>query len=59
MKLFMDIEKVPIIFHLVEEVLDFKGFIVPFIVLNDKCLESHGSMQQFKFYKHSSGWSMM
>ena len=31
MKMFMDVDKVPIIPHLVEEVPDFKGFIAPFI----------------------------
>ena len=59
MKSFMDVDKVPIIPHLLEEVPDFKGFIAPFIASDDKSLEGHGSVQQFKFYKHSSGWPMM
>ena len=56
MKSFMDVDKVPVIPHLVEEVPDFKGSIAPFIASDDESLEGHGSVQQFKFYKHSSGW---
>ena len=59
MKLFMDVDKIPVIPHLVEEVPDFKGFIAPFIASDDKTLEGHRSAQQFKFYKHSSRWPMM
>ena len=59
MKSFMDIDKVLVILHLVEKVLDFKGFIAPFIASHDESLEGHGSPQQFKFYKHCSGWPMM
>ena len=59
MKLFMDVDKIPVIPHLVEEVPDFKEFIAPFIASDDESLEGHGSAQQFKFYKHSSRWPMM
>ena len=59
MKLFIDVDKVPVIPHLVEEVLDFKGFIALFIALDNESLEDHGKAQQFKFYKHSGGWPMM
>ena len=59
MKSFMDVDKIPVISHLVEEVSDFKGFVAPFIASDDESLEDHGSAQQFKFCKHSSGWPMM
>ena len=59
MKSFINIDKVPIIPHFVEEVLNLKGFIAPFIASNNKSLEGHGNTQQLKFYKQSSGWSMM
>ena len=59
MKSFMDVDKVPVIPHLVEEVPDFKGFIAPFIASDDRSLENYGSVQEFKFYKHSNGWHMM
>ena len=59
MKLFMAINKVPLILHLVEEILDFKRIIAPFIASDDKSLDGHGSAQQFKFYNHSNRLSMM
>ena len=59
MKSFMDVDKVPVIPHLVEKVPDFKRFIALVIASDDESLEGHGSAQQFKFYKHSSGWPMM
>ena len=43
MKSFMDVDKVPIILHLVEEFPDFKGFIAPFIASDDESLEGHRS----------------
>ena len=33
MKSFMDVDKVPIILHLVKEVVNFKGFIAPFMAM--------------------------
>ena len=45
MKLFMDVDKVPIIPHLIEEVSDFKGFIAPFIASDDEILEGHENAQ--------------
>jgi hypothetical protein len=41
MKSFMDFESVPTIFHFIEEVFDFKGFIVGYITKGDEALEGH------------------
>jgi hypothetical protein len=49
MKSFMEVESIPTIPHLVEEVPDFKGFIVRYIADGDEALEGHIKAQQFKF----------
>jgi hypothetical protein len=41
MKSFMDVESVPTIFHLIEEVPDFNGFISKCIVEREEALEGH------------------
>ena len=55
MKSFMDVECVPTIPHLVEEVPDFKGFIQDSITDGDKVLVGHTKAQQFNFYLDSIG----
>ena len=55
MKSFMDVESIPTIPHLVEEVPDFKGFIEGSIMEGDEALVGHTKAQQFKFYLDSSG----
>ena len=45
MKLFMDVDKVPIIPYLMEEVPNFKGFIASVVALDDKSLEDHENAQ--------------
>jgi hypothetical protein len=59
MKSFMDVELVPTISHLIEEVLDFKGFIAGYIAEGDEALEGHTKAQQFKFFVDSSGYLLM
>ena len=59
MKSFMDVESIPTIPHLIEEVPDFKGFIVGYIAEGDKALEGRTKAQQFKFFVDSSGCLMM
>jgi len=54
MKSFMDIEAVPTIPHLIEEVPDFKGFIQDSIAVGDNALLGHTKAQQFKFYLDST-----
>jgi hypothetical protein len=45
--------------HLIEVVLDFKGFITGCIAKEDEVLEGHTKIQQFEFFINSSGCSMM
>ncbi len=59
MKSFMDVESVPTIPHLIEEVPDFKGFIKGSIAEGDEALEGHTKAQQFKFFVDSNGCPMM
>ena len=55
MKSFMDIETVPTIFHLIEEVPNFKKFIENGIVDGENTLLRHTKAQQFKFYVNAMG----
>ena len=50
MKSFMDIETVPTIPHLIEEVPNFKKFIENGIADGENTLLGHTKAQQFKFY---------
>jgi hypothetical protein len=59
MKSFMEVESIPTIPHLIEEVPDFKGFIAGHIADGDEALEGHTKAQQFKFFVDSKGWPMM
>ena len=59
MKSFMEIESIPTILHLIEEVPDFKGFIAGCNAEDDGALEDHTKRRQFKFYVDSNGYPMM
>lgn len=59
MKSFMDVESIPAIPHLVEEVPDFKGFIEGFIRDGGEALSGHTKAQQFKFFLDSTGCPVM
>jgi hypothetical protein len=59
MKSFMDVESIPTVFHLIEEVLNFKGYIVGCIAEGDEALEGHTKIQQFKFLVGSNGCPRM
>ena len=50
MKSFMDMESIPTIPHLIEEVPDFKGYIDGAILDKDDVLVGHTKPQQVKFY---------
>lgn len=52
---FMDVEFVPTIPHLVEEVFNFKSFIECSIIEGGEVLFRHTKAQQSKFYLDSSG----
>jgi hypothetical protein len=59
MKSFMEVESIPTIPHLIEEVPDFKGLIGGCIAEGDEALEGHIKAQQFKFYVDSNGCPVM
>jgi hypothetical protein len=59
MKSFMEVESIPTIPHLIEEVSDFKGLIARCIAQGDEALEGHTKAQQFKFYVDSTGCLVM
>jgi hypothetical protein len=59
MKSFMDVDFVPTIPHLIEEVPNFKAFIEGSLLDGDESLTSHTKVQQFKFYLNSSSVPMM
>jgi hypothetical protein len=59
MKSFIDVEFVPTITHIIEEVPNFKGFITSCIVEGDEALEGHKKEQQYKFFVISDGYLMM
>ena len=59
MKSFMDVEAVPTIPHLIDEVSNFKKFIEDGIVVGENALLGRTKAQQFKFYIDASGYPMM
>ena len=59
MKSFMDVDSVPTIPHLFEEVPDFKAFIEGSLLDGDKALVGHTNTQEFKFYLNSAGIPIM
>ena len=59
MKSFMDLDSMPTIPHLIEEMPDFKGFIAGSFVNGNKILVGHTRVQQMKFYLDSTGCPVM
>ena len=59
MKSFMDIKAIPTILHLIKEVPNFKKFIENGIAIGENVLLGHTKSQQFKFYVHGMGCSIM
>ena len=59
MKSFMDVDSVPTVPHLIEEVLDFKTFIEGSLLDGDASLTGHTKAQLFKFYLNSTGVPIM
>jgi hypothetical protein len=55
MKSYMDLENVPVIPHMIEEVSDFKAFIEPYIRSGAHRLIGHTKAQQFRFYMRDDG----
>nr|PNR45284.1 hypothetical protein PHYPA_015055 [Physcomitrium patens] len=59
MKSFMDVESIPTIPHLIEEVPDFKNFILGSILDKSEVLRGHTKPQQVKFYLDATGCRKM
>ena len=59
MRSFMENETVPTIPHLIEEVPDFKSFIVDGFADGEESLQGHTKAHQFKFFMDSTGCPMM
>uniref|UniRef100_A9U683 Predicted protein n=1 Tax=Physcomitrium patens TaxID=3218 RepID=A9U683_PHYPA len=59
MKSFMDVESIPTIPHLIEEVPDFKNFILGSILDKSEVLVGHTKPQQVKFYLDATGCPKM
>jgi hypothetical protein len=59
MKSFMDGESIPVIPHLIKEVLDFKGFIDSCICKRGDALEGYTTAQAFRFYRNPNDWPLM
>ena len=59
MKSFMDVDSVPTVPHLIEEVPDFKTFIEGSLLDGDASLTGHTKAQIFKLYLNSTGVPIM
>ena len=59
MKSLMDVDSVPTIPHLIEEVPDFKAFIECSLLEGEEALVGHIKAQQFKFFLNSMGILVM
>ena len=59
MQSYMNMEAVPFIPHLIEEVADFKSYIKPYIGINKKQLVGHSKGRQYKFFMDDNGWPIM
>jgi hypothetical protein len=59
MKSYMDLEKVPVIPHMIEELPDWRTFVSEHIPSGKEKLIGHTKAQQFKFYVRDDGWPVM
>ena len=50
MKLYMDLDNVPVIPHLIEKIPNFKAFIKPYMLKGVHRLVGHTKEKQFRFY---------
>jgi hypothetical protein len=50
MKSYMNLDHIPVIPHMIEEVPDFKAFIKPYMLKGGNHLVGHTKAQQFRFY---------
>ena len=54
-KSYMDLDNVPVIPHMIEEISNFKAFIKPYMLKGVDCLVEHTKVQQFHFYMKDDG----
>jgi hypothetical protein len=59
MKFYMDMEKVPVIPYMIEELPDWRAFVSEHIHNGNDKLIGHTKAQQFKFYVRDDGWHVM
>ena len=59
MKSYMQMEKVPTIPHMIEELPAWKSFVEPFLPSGNDILFGHTKAQQFKFFVRDDGWPVM
>ena len=59
MKSYMNMEKVLVIPHMIEELLDWKTYISEHILSGKDKLIGHTKAQQFKFYVRDNDWHVM
>jgi hypothetical protein len=59
MKSYMDLDHMPVIPHMIEEVPDFKAFIKPYMLKGKNRLVGHTKTQQFRFYIRDDGLPAM
>lgn len=59
MKLSIVAELISLIFHLIEEITDFKGYIRDYIASGEEILVNQSEGEQFKFFKHDNGWPLL
>ena len=55
MKSYMDLDNVPVIPHMIEEILNLKAFIKPYMLKGGDHLVGHMKTQQFRFYMRDDG----
>ena len=55
MKLYIDLDNVPVIPHIIEEIPNFKAFIKPYMFKGGDHLVGHTKRQQFHFYTRDDG----
>jgi hypothetical protein len=59
MKSYMDLDHMPVIPHMIEEMPDFKAFIKPYMLKRRNRLVGHTKAKQFRFYMRDDGLPAM
>ena len=59
MQSYMEMEEVPFIPHLIEEVPDFKAYVKPYIGMKKKQLVGYSNGRQYRFFMDDNEWPIM